>query len=92
VLPKPHAAHTAVYLRIHITMLSAGPQRVRAISVQDVTQWQHSLAAKVANDTVLACRSLLYRILQAAEDNGIIPDNPVRKVPTPKPPVNPRRG
>src|SRR6266516_6378422 len=37
----------------------------------------------------MACRSLLNRVLQAAEDEGRIPVNPVRKVPAPKPPVDP---
>jgi integrase len=37
----------------------------------------------------MACRSLLYRILQAAEDDRRIEANPVRKVPAPKPPVDP---
>jgi integrase len=37
----------------------------------------------------MACRSILYRILQAAEDDGIIAANPVRKVPAPKRTINP---
>ena len=48
-----------------------------------------SCAATVGYDTVMACRSLLYRILQAAEDDRRIEANPVRKVPAPKPPVDP---
>jgi integrase len=66
-----------------------GPRLVRAIAVQDVKQWQHSLEAKVGHDTVMACRSLLYRILQAAEYEGIIAANPVPKVAAPRPPVDP---
>jgi integrase len=37
----------------------------------------------------MACRSLLNRILQAAEDERLIPANPVGKVPPPKRPVDP---
>jgi integrase len=36
----------------------------------------------------MACRSLLNRILQVAEDDRRIDANPVRKVPAPKPPVD----
>ena len=32
----------------------------------------------------MAARSILYRILQAAEDERLIVANPVRKVPAPK--------
>ena len=45
-------------------------------------------AARVGYDTVMACRSLLNRILQAAEDDRRIDANPVRKVPAPRPPVD----
>jgi integrase len=62
---------------------------VRAITVREVQRWQNALEAKVGFDTVMACRSILYRILQAAEDEGIIAANPVRKVPAPKRPVDP---
>ena len=37
----------------------------------------------------MAGRSILYRILQAAEDERLIVANPVRKVPAPKPEVDP---
>jgi integrase len=37
----------------------------------------------------MACRSILYRIMQAAEDDYLIPFNPVRKVKAPKRPVDP---
>ena len=37
----------------------------------------------------MAARSILYRILQAAEDERLIVANPVRKVPAPKPEVDP---
>ena len=37
----------------------------------------------------MACRSLLNRILQGAEDERLIPANPVGRVPPPKRPVDP---
>jgi integrase len=37
----------------------------------------------------MACRSILFRILQLAEDEGAIAANPVRKVPAPKRRVDP---
>lgn len=64
-------------------------QLVRAITVREVQRWQNGLEARVGFDTVMACRSILYRILQTAEDEGIVAVNPVRKVPAPKRPVDP---
>jgi integrase len=63
-------------------------------AIEDVTprllrQWQNQLATRCGYATVMACRSLLFRILQLAEDEGAIPANPMRKVPAPKPPVDP---
>jgi integrase len=75
-------------LRLHL-LPNLGHRQLRAISVSVVRQWQNELRAKVGYDTVMACRSLLYRILQAAEDDRRIEANPVRKVPAPKPPVDP---
>src|SRR5919107_1893770 len=66
-----------------------GQRQLRAISVSVVRHWQNELRGRVGYDTVMACRSLLYRILQAAEDDRRIEANPVRKVPAPKPPVDP---
>ena len=53
-----------------------------------VRRWQNELRGRVGHDTVMACRSLLNRILQAAEDDRRIDANPVRKVPAPRPPVD----
>ncbi len=66
-----------------------GQRQLRAITVSVVRQWQNDLRVTVGYDTVMACRSLLYRILQAAEDDRRIEANPVRKVSAPKPPVDP---
>ncbi|HEX2289841.1 MAG TPA: hypothetical protein VHH53_06545 [Pseudonocardiaceae bacterium] len=38
----------------------------------------------MGRESLLACRSVLHRILQFAEDEGAIASNPVRKVPPPK--------
>jgi integrase len=66
-----------------------GQRQLRAITVTVVRRWQNELRGEVGYDTVMACRSLLHRILQAAEDDRRIDANPVRKVPAPKPPVDP---
>jgi integrase len=75
-------------LRRHL-LPTLGRRQLRAISVSVVRQWQNDLRGRVGYDTVMACRSLLYRILQAAEDDRRIEANPVRKVPAPKQPVDP---
>jgi integrase len=75
-------------LRRHL-LPNLGHRQLRAITVSVVRQWQNELRGKVGYDTVMACRSLLYRILQAAEDDRRIEANPVRKVRAPKPPVDP---
>jgi integrase len=66
-----------------------GHHQLRAISVSMVRRWQNELRGRVGFDTVMACRSVLNRILQAAEDDRRIDANPVRKVLAPKPPVDP---
>jgi integrase len=63
-------------------------------AIEDLTprllrQWQNQLAARRGYATVMACRSILFRILQFAEDEGAIPANPMRKVPAPRGPVDP---
>ena len=75
-------------LRRHL-LPNLGHRQLRAITVSVVRQWQNELRGRVGYDTVMACRSLLYRILQAAEDDRRIEANPVRKVRAPKPPVDP---
>jgi integrase len=65
-----------------------GQHQLRAITVSMVRRWQNELRSTVGHDTVMACRSVLNRILQAAEDDRRIDANPVLKVPAPRPPVN----
>ena len=55
----------------------AGWRRPSEVKPSLVRQWQHELRAKLDHGSVMACRSLLNRILQAAEDERLIPDNPV---------------
>jgi integrase len=65
-----------------------GERQLRAITVSLVRRWQNELRGTVGHDTVMACRSVLNRILQAAEDDRRIDANPVRKVQAPRPPVD----
>jgi integrase len=65
-----------------------GQRQLRAITVSLVRRWQNELRGQVGHDTVMACRSLLNRILQAAEDDRRIDANPVRKAQAPRPPVD----
>jgi hypothetical protein len=62
-----------------------GPRAIEDISPRVLRQWQNEMGARRGYATVMACRSVLFRILQFAEDEGAIPANPMRKVPAPKP-------
>jgi integrase len=75
-------------LRLHL-LPYFGARQLRAISVTVVRRWQNGLKGKREHETVMACRSLLYSILQAAEDDRRIERNPVTKVPAPKRPDDP---
>jgi Phage integrase, N-terminal SAM-like domain len=61
-----------------------GQQPLEAIRPMLIRQWQNQLAGQVGYESLMACRSILFRILQLAEDEGAIAANPVRKVPAPK--------
>jgi integrase len=76
-------------LRCHLRP-AFGRRRLSEITASLIRQWQYELRGKgLEHGTVMACRSLLNRILQAAEDERLIPANPVAKVPPPKRPVDP---
>jgi|SoiMethySBSTD1v2_1073268.scaffolds.fasta_scaffold125435_3 integrase len=76
-------------LRCHLRP-TFGRRRLGEITASSIRQWQYELRGKeLEQGTVMACRSLLNRILQAAEDERLIPANPVAKVPPPKRPVDP---
>jgi integrase len=61
-----------------------GDRPIERISPAEVRRWQAQLAVTVGRESLLACRSIIHRILQFAEDEGAIASNPVRKVPPPK--------
>jgi integrase len=54
-----------------------------------VQQWQDRLEVTLGHESVMACRSILNRILQAAEDERLIPFNPLHKVKAPRRAVDP---
>jgi integrase len=54
-----------------------------------VQRWQDELEEGMSYNLVMACRSLLNRILQAAVDEQLIASNPVRRVRPPKRLVDP---
>jgi len=54
-----------------------------------VQRWQNELEGRASHNLTMACRSILNRILDAAEAERLIPVNPVRKVRAPKRPVDP---
>jgi integrase len=68
-----------------------GQRSLEAIRPTLIRQWQNQLAGQVGYESLMACRSIVFRILQLAEDEGAIAGNPVRKVPTPKRRVDPER-
>ncbi len=77
-------------LRLHV-LPYFGARQLRAITVTVVRRWQNELKGRREHETVMACRSLLYSILQAAEDDRRIERNPVSKVPAPKRPDDPEQ-
>ena len=68
-----------------------GDLPIERIGPADVRHWQVQLATKVGRESLLACRSILHRILQFAEDEGAIQSNPVRKAQPPKRRVDPEQ-
>lgn len=86
---RPPSRPPTSRLRCHLRP-SFGRRRLAEITASSIRQWQYELRGKeLEHATVMACRSLLNRILQGAEDERLIPANPVGKVPPPKPPVDP---
>jgi integrase len=68
-----------------------GQRPLEAIRPTLVRQWQNQLAGQLGYESLMACRSIVFRILQLAEDEGAIVANPIRKVPAPKRRVDPER-
>ncbi len=40
--------------------------------------WQNQLGKQLGYESVRACRSIVFRVLRFAEDEGAIPANPMR--------------
>jgi integrase len=76
------------HLRLHVRpYFDARP--LGSISVLVVQRWQDALEVKSSYNLVMACRSLLNRILQAAVDEQLIASNPVQRVRPPRRQVDP---
>jgi integrase len=76
------------HLRLHIRPYFATRQ-LGALSVQVVQRWQDVLEATASYNLVMACRSLLNRILQAAVDEQLMATNPVQRVRPPRHVIDP---
>jgi integrase len=63
-------------------------RQLNTIDAQVVQRWQNELAGRTSHNLLMACRSILNRILEAAKVNRRIPLNPVRMVPPPAPGVD----
>src|ERR687897_2349078 len=81
---------TESHLRCHLRP-SFGRRQLRQLTPSIVLRWQHELEGKLSHSGVLACRSILLRILEAARRERLIPTNPVRDVEAPRPRINPER-
>jgi integrase len=81
---------TESHLRCHLRPYFSRRQ-LRQITPSIVLRWQNDLEGKLSHSGVMACRSILLRILEAARRERLIPTNPVRDVESPKPRINPER-
>jgi integrase len=62
-----------------------GSRQLRQITPSHVLRRQHELEQRLSHSGVMACRSILGRILEAARKERLIATNPVREVEAPKP-------
>src|SRR5215212_2910389 len=83
-------AATEIRLRRHVRPLF-GDRPIEAIQPMLIRQWQNQLPNKLSYESLMACRSILFRILQLAEDEGAITTNPLRRVPPPKRRADPEK-
>jgi integrase len=83
-------AATEIRLRRHLRPFF-GDRPIEAIQPMLIRQWQNQLPGKLSYESLMACRSILFRILQLAEDEGAITANPLRRVPPPKRRVDPEK-
>jgi integrase len=81
---------TASHLRRHLRPYF-GRRQLRQITPSIVLRWQHHLEGKLGHSGVMACRSILLRILEGARRERLVATNPVRDVEAPKPRINPDR-
>ena len=81
---------TESHLRCHLRPYF-GRRQLRQITPSIVLRWQNDLEGKLSHSGVMACRSILLRILEAARRERLIPTNPVRDVEAPRPRINPER-
>jgi len=81
---------TESHLRCHLRPYF-GRRQLRQITPSIVLRWQNDLEGRLSHSGVMACRSILLRILEAACRERLIPTNPVRDVEAPKPRINPDR-
>jgi hypothetical protein len=70
---------TDSHLRCHLRP-SFGRRQLQQITPSSVLRWQHELEAKLSHSGVMACRSILLRVLEAARKERLIATNPVREV------------
>jgi integrase len=83
-------AATEIRLRRHVRPFF-GDRPIEAIQPILIRQWQNQLPGKLGYESLMACRSILFRILQLAEDEGAITTNPLRRVPPPKRRADPEK-
>jgi integrase len=81
---------TASHLRYHLRPYF-GRRQLRQITPSIVQRWQHELEGNLGHSGVMACRSILLRIMEAARTERLIATNPVRDVAAPKPRINPEQ-
>jgi integrase len=79
---------TDSHLRCHLRPYF-GRRQLRQITPSIVLRWQHELEGKLSHSGVMACRSILLRIMDAARKEHLIATNPVREVEAPKPRLDP---
>jgi integrase len=81
---------TDSHLRCHLRP-SFGRRQLRQITPSLVLRWQQELEGTLSHSGVMACRSILLRILEAARKEHLIATNPVREVEAPKPRLDPEQ-
>jgi integrase len=79
---------TESHMRVHVRPFF-GRYELRAVTPSLVQRWQNELIRRLGHSGVMASRSILLRIMDAAVRERRIPSNPVREVEAPKAPVDP---